>query len=233
MRNQTFEEIMKKDSMEIKTLLENVKDLLSSTLKKNSSELSNLVTSSKESESRLLSSRASGRSKKDIVDLSEPQIGSNSVKLNDYLSQHSNNSLEEISSASFRTFEKIMPVNSTPKSRWEKQNDTSSVYSIDYTSDIESIHDSLFEVTKEQSLPTQKPGLLLSSKSLLMKSFSYFYILRINIYTMIFSLFLVKFFLSTAANNAAARLQKKLLGLQKMGEDLTTNNKGLQALSNC
>ena len=138
---------MKKDSMEIKTLLENVKDLLSSTLKKNKTDTL-LKISSNDSESRSIS--------KTRLDFSEPQMRSNSEKLNDYLSQHSDSF--ERTSSSFPSFEKIKPVNSTPKSKGEKEADISSLYSIDYTSDVESIHDSLFEITKAESLSKQNSG---------------------------------------------------------------------------
>ena len=155
---------MKKDSMEIKTLLENVKDLLSSTLKKNNTEneeIINIVSYPNDAEQRPSSSilsRASSKSTKDVFEISEPIIGSNSMKLNDYLSQHSN-SFEGVSSTSFQKFEKIVvPVNSTPKTKKEKIVDTSSVYSIDYTSDIESIQDSFFELPQEKSLLKLKTG---------------------------------------------------------------------------
>ena len=157
---------MKKDSIEIKTLLENVKDLLSSTLKKNNTEheeVKNFVTYQNEAEQRPSSSvlsRASSKSTKEVFEISEPLIGSNSMKLNDYLSQHSN-SFEGVSSTSFQTLDKIAPINSTPKSKREKAIDTSSVYSIDYTSDIESVQDSFFELPKEQSLIKPKTGLII------------------------------------------------------------------------
>ena len=120
---------------EIKSLLEDVRGLLSSTLKKS--------PPSKKSPRSPRSPRARQRKKVDDKWLTDSlKLGRNSEKLNEYLNSFDQNS----TSASLvdNVVQSFSPMNSTPNGKSRKKvtidEDQSSVYSFEYTTDDDSEH---------------------------------------------------------------------------------------------